>query len=414
MREHKRIGILTYRSVYNFGANLQAMSTAGYLRKQGYDPIFINWIPFDLEKQYLNAVPAEQAEAHHLVQDLHLPATPVCRTDQDIADAIERYNIKGVITGSDAVMQHRPVPLKQRLYLSRNVKPPTSDRMFPNPFWGSYFPLLKEPVPLAILSASSQNAPYRLFEEEKKRGMRTHLDYFSYISVRDKWTQGLVKYVTRGAIIPPVTPDPVFAFNHNVDESLYSKQLLERFHLPEKYLLISFKKKSVPDEWMRSFRKLAEQEGYTLVGLTYPEGFADYGLDINIRIPLDPLEWYSLIKHSGGYIGHNMHPIIVSLHNGVPFFSFDNYGIVKYRFFVNKDSSKIYHILDKAGFLENRCSVLGYAPEKVSPAQVLDRIVRFDSRRCLAFAAEYYHEYQEMMTGIESALEHQHSNLLVS
>lgn len=402
-----RIGILTYRSVYNFGANLQAMSTAGYLRKQGYDPIFINWVPADLEKQYATACSPAQAAAHHQMQNDHLPATTICRTDQGVAEVIEQYNIKGIITGSDAVMQHRPVPLKQRLHLSRNIPRPTSDRLFPNPFWGSFYSLLKEPIPLAIMSASSQNAPYKLFEEDKKRGMRTHLDYFSYISVRDKWTQGLVKHVTRGAIVPPVTPDPVFAFNYNVDGSLTGKHLIEKYQLPEKYLLISFKKKSVPDEWMLSFRRLAEAQGYTLVGLTYPEGFADYGLDINIKTPLSPLEWYSLIKHSAGYIGHNMHPVIVALHNGVPFFSFDNYGIVKYRFFVNKDSSKIFHILDKAGFLENRCSILGYTPDKVSPGEVLDRIVRFDKEKCLRFSRAYYEEYVEMMAGIESALSKQ-------
>ena len=42
-----KIGILTYHSVYNFGANLQVLSTVGYLKNNGFEPIVINWIPED-------------------------------------------------------------------------------------------------------------------------------------------------------------------------------------------------------------------------------------------------------------------------------------------------------------------------------------------------------------------------------
>lgn len=41
--------------------------------------------------------------------------------------------------------------------------------------------------------------------------------------------------------------------------------------------------------------------------------------DVTISIPLNPIDWYALIKYSKGYIGERMHPIVVSLHNSVPF-----------------------------------------------------------------------------------------------
>jgi hypothetical protein len=46
------IGILTYHFVSNFGANLQTLSTFMYLKKHHYNPIIIDWVPYDLEKYY--------------------------------------------------------------------------------------------------------------------------------------------------------------------------------------------------------------------------------------------------------------------------------------------------------------------------------------------------------------------------
>ena len=37
------IGILTHCVANNFGANLQALSTAYYLKEHGFEPIFIKW-----------------------------------------------------------------------------------------------------------------------------------------------------------------------------------------------------------------------------------------------------------------------------------------------------------------------------------------------------------------------------------
>ena len=47
-----RIGLLAYHSACNFGANLQLLSTIGFLKKEGHTPIVINWIPASLEKEY--------------------------------------------------------------------------------------------------------------------------------------------------------------------------------------------------------------------------------------------------------------------------------------------------------------------------------------------------------------------------
>ena len=38
------IGVLTFYKVANFGANIQGVSTFCYLKKNGHNPIFLNYV----------------------------------------------------------------------------------------------------------------------------------------------------------------------------------------------------------------------------------------------------------------------------------------------------------------------------------------------------------------------------------
>ena len=70
-----KIGILTYHWVFNHGANLQTVSTIGYMRKIGHDPVVINWIPRDLEQAYLNYTIQAQVECFRKFQEEYYPLT---------------------------------------------------------------------------------------------------------------------------------------------------------------------------------------------------------------------------------------------------------------------------------------------------------------------------------------------------
>ena len=80
-----KIGIITYHAVYNFGANLQILSTVGYLKKHGYEPRVIDWMPVDLERKYDKGTPQEQVEAHKNFQKEYLPLTKRCRNSKEIS-----------------------------------------------------------------------------------------------------------------------------------------------------------------------------------------------------------------------------------------------------------------------------------------------------------------------------------------
>ena len=88
-----KIGILTYHSVCNFGANLQALSTVDYFRNKGYDPIVINWMTDELEAYYKTHTPVEQYNIHEMFVQENLPISCRCRTDEDIMNVIINNNI---------------------------------------------------------------------------------------------------------------------------------------------------------------------------------------------------------------------------------------------------------------------------------------------------------------------------------
>jgi hypothetical protein len=102
-----------------------------------------------------------------------------------------------------------------------------------------------------------------------------------------------------------------------------------------------------------------------------------------------------------------MHPIVVSLHNSVPFYSFDEYGLIKFgivnRWFPSKEiiyeSSKTYNILQHADLLDN------YHSSKVTkklPAShiVFDRLTQFDIKKCNQFSKNQSIKYDKAMSAL--------------
>jgi hypothetical protein len=193
-----KIGLLAYHSACNFGATLQLLSTYKYLEKAGHDPIVINWIPQDLEAFYKRTTPAEQFENQLCVRQQLWKETARCYDVKDVAKVIEQEAIEAVIIGSDAVAQHHPWPERlifptKRIY---TILKYTSDRMFPNPFWGMFNQHLTHPVPTAVMSASSQDSSYRYIRGTKRNEMRNAIQHYSYLSVRDSWTQDMMEYLS--------------------------------------------------------------------------------------------------------------------------------------------------------------------------------------------------------------------------
>lgn len=396
----KKIGILTYHWVSNFGAQLQTLSTYKCIENSGNYPIIINWIPEDLKKYYEKYVSKEQNEAHaQYAEKYYKNITKVCRNKFDIAQVIDDENIDVVIIGSDAVFSY--TPFWSRFVLCRKglryIKP-LSDFDCPNPFWGDFYDLVKRPIKLVSMSASAQNTPYRkIVSKKEKSKFESAINNFSYISVRDVWTQKMLSHVTKGKCIPSITPDPVFAFEYNVAPSNddYIKNVLG---VTGEYALLSLSGKYSNPDWERELEKLFAQQGITLIGLPQTNKKFNRSLKYNLSFPLDPIQWYNIIKHSSAYIGELMHPILVSLHNSVPIFVFDNYGF-KSKGDFDKTSSKTYQIISRFSFESNYYNKL-YNRLFPTPQDVIGCVLSFDKNKCKGMAEVMYENYKKMIDEI--------------
>ncbi|MBO5625948.1 MAG: polysaccharide pyruvyl transferase family protein [Prevotella sp.] len=405
-----KIGLLAYHSACNFGATLQLLSTYGYLTKHGHHPIVINWTPQNLEDYYRQRVPASQFQEQIATRQRLWEETRMCRNSKDVAQAIEENGIEAVIIGSDAVAQHHPL-LERIVFPCRTIIgiiPNTEDREYPNPFWATWEDFLSRNIPVVAMSVSCQDSRYRLIPHNLRQQMAARVVSYKYLSVRDTWTRQMMEHLTSGRLKPEVTPDPVFALNDNAGEWIPGKdEIIRKYNLPEKYILLTFPDGSatVPQSWIDKFQELALKDGKECVLLPFSHADSFGTLPHTVRLPLSPTDWYALIKHASAYVGYNMHPIVVALHNQVPFFSFDTYGTKRFNGLLSDDrSSKIRHLLSEAGFSDYRTSCLSRHPQLPTPSAVYDLLTRFDTAKARLFAEAYGEKYRFMMQSILKSL----------
>lgn len=385
------IGILTYHWVANYGANLQTISTYKFLESKGYNPIIINWIPSDTYEYYSANTSLKQLDMHMTFIKSFCNITDRFSNIEEFEIIISKYNIQGIIIGSDSLFNIIPITKKK----DNSV---TSDHIFPNPFWGEGFIEL----PHVGLSISSQNSPFEKFKKNKNE-IEKYINSFSALTVRDDWTQAMVNYFTNGKIIPSITPDPVFAFNTNVQKLPSKEEILLKYHLPDNYVLFTFNpSRKFNQEWLNEVKNMFHKVGKSCVSLPKTTGSQKIILDYDIKLPINPIDWYSLIKYSSGYIGVLMHPIIICLHNSVPFYSFDHYGDGP-RMFTKKTSSKIYHILKKANLLNNHV-LLKNTIRYPKPMRIFKAIENFPFEQCRQFSINQEEKALQNMNYLVSKL----------
>lgn len=400
-----KIGVLTYHCVPNFGAQLQATSTIGYIRRMGHEAVVLHWYPKDLEEMYAKRIPAEQIEAHNAYTRNVLPITAICRTEDDLLRVIADNNLDAIIVGSDALFKYIPENLRKRLYkrklryIYRTVL--SVEVLEGNPFFGGFIERLNRKIPVIAFSVSSQNCPYHEMKKGEKSLMKEAMKHFSFITVRDEWTKNMVESILECSNIK-ITPDPVFSFNQNCYFDLPTKEeLIKKFKLADKYVLISFSTWYNTESYIHELALEVKRQGYLPVAFPMPEGLNAAGIETQIPLPLDTLEWYALIKYAAGYIGERMHPIVVCLHNIVPFYSFDEYGTYQKKWYKSKSeyiksSSKTYRILQRAGLTEWMFSYKDEIPLP-QPKLVVEKLESFDKLKCSDFAQSYQQIYEESM-----------------
>lgn len=393
----KKIAILTHCVANNYGANLQALSTACFLRSRGFEPVFLRW------DDYIKTnTPKAQVELHsNFLKNNGFYVSSPCHTNQDFIDIINENDIKNIIVGSDCVLTYRSrlFPYKITRMGFEKIETP-KDYSFPNPFW---LPFLEDRTNVRrfLMSVSCGGSNMGKINGEVLENMRELISLFSFISVRDSFTQHFLDKLLPDKMDDILlTPDPVFGFNANVKQIPTKEIIQDRFHLPDNYIIVSFYKSCWPDQkWSDKLMAEAYRNGLKCVGVPMPQGGRKSSLEINLELPIDPIDWYSLIKYSNGYIGNNMHPVIVALHNGIPFFSYNIHGQSYFRGRLQiLKTSKEYDLLKRFG-LEKNVVPQPYL-KFIDPKTAINKIVSTDKKSLFKISEKLQDDYLAMMESI--------------
>lgn len=310
-----RIGVLTRHWVYNFGANLQALSTYTFLRKMGHDPWVLNYRAQSGEDTYRRLVDPVQADMHESLCNLYLRQSPVCRSDQQLVEFCTEVGFDAILVGSDSVF---------RLGID-GMKVSHEDSSFPNPYWLKWANSSLEPRPVtAALAASAMGANYFTLPSFARRRLSAAVRNMTRVTVRDRWTQLMLLAVSQGRCRPRLCPDPVVVLNDVFQ--IPDEHMQEPAAQSREYILLSIYDGMLSDQWVRDFVRLAHDEGLLVFSLPLPERPVDIPVDRVIPLPLSPLTWYAWIQHAAGLIGVHFHPVVCSMVNDVPFLSFDTYA----------------------------------------------------------------------------------------
>lgn len=408
-----KIGVLTFLHVANFGANLQATSTYYYLKNQGHTPIFINYTSYQVEitnkisqfkkKLQNRSISIQTLEHEKFIKEQIKNQTRNVHTCSQVFEVIKEEGIEAVIIGSDAVAQHWPLFSTLKLGKHRPfwIEPLQQERRFPNPFWGVGF---SARIPTAMMSVSSQNSKYPIFTKSVLKRIAKQIDTMTYISVRDAWTKDMMLAAQPSRSIE-VTPDPVFALNYNLGDLIPSENDIRRkFELPEKYVLIGLRSQVYTYEELDKMNELLKSEGKECVAFNIDGVYAyKHPFKYEIKLPLNPLDWFGLIKYASAYIGSNMHPIVSSLTNGVPCFSIDNWGIVD---FLGKKktskSSKVYDVLSQYGLTDYWCAIEN-GKCNTTVEKIIEKLHNFPTDKVKQISIKRVNVYKNMMERIISS-----------
>lgn len=347
-----KIGILTYHSPLNFGANLQAYTSKCLYESLGHKAFVINYVCGKTDKDEPEV--DIKAQGHISFVKEHLCDSPELYTGEDVLDFVWENQIELIVVGADAVWNKRNT---ERLMVF------CGKWLFESDLAGK--------VQVVSMSPAFMGTTYRDLPLAVKQSFRHCLEKFTYLTVRDNWTRERINKDIFGCdYIKNVNPDPVIWLSD------YLKDYQIRY--PEgiesnNYIIMSLpsnwgtgSNKERHKKWFTTFKEIVHQSNLKLVELPLPEGLSGMAFDYTVPYPIDPRDWFCWIRDARAFSGLRFHAVVSCIANGVPFFSSDVYGkssklltvlnrIGLYRLTGKFDKqSKIHNLLLGSGFEANR------------------------------------------------------------
>lgn len=364
-----KVGILTHHWLGNFGANLQALATLKTLESMGHEGVFLDYRVPEIVERYAARIPPAQIGMHESFTRKYLPQSERCETLPEVIEVAGKLGLDCMLSGSDAVLR-------------LDSKTGRDDLVFPNPFWLDWTAEAKIRRS-AFIAASSMGSNFLDEPAETRKGIGLAIRKLDYCGIRDDWTRLMLRICSPARGVSRFCPDPTSNFPEAVPAAL-----LPDIDTPSKpYLLVGLYPGIVSPEWQASLTQLAHDHGMVTVGLPQPDVPADGHFDINLSLPLSPLDWYQWIVCSAGYVGVRFHPIMIAVSRGVPVVALDDYdnekflgqkGFRKLRKFrrhlgdIPRKVSKTYDLLSRVG--KQQYAVPARRFSTITPEEVITMI----------------------------------------
>jgi polysaccharide pyruvyl transferase WcaK-like protein len=313
-----KIGILTYHHVNNDGAILQTLGHL-YTLKDLFPEAQIEVIDYrslNMEisewilalKSFLPWKGGGFSKTRKLLylksfvsKQVTLSSSSVTTNDWTKASAfIEKQNYDAIIVGSDEVWK----------VLNKKYS-----RKFPNIYW---LPLPLKAAKIGSAASANKSDESLIKQDIIQQQMRTFLNDFKRIAVRDQFTFDLVcKNVNDISKVYQV-PDPTFGIDFNTE--VRQKLIKLGVDFNKKVVALSFSSNPIYfSKIAETLRIYADQNNIQLVAIGQQNKFAH----LDITGHLNPLEWASCYKHFNFCITDRFHSAIFSIKNIIPFLAIE-------------------------------------------------------------------------------------------
>lgn len=388
-----KIGILTFHTPYNFGANLQAYTSSKYFENLGHSVKVINYMPAGGE--HSEQCPVEQETAHNHFSQNTLNVTREVYNGEEVYQVVKEEQFDVVAIGSDAVWNKRN---RERLEI-----------FYAKWLWGTD---LEKKVRVVALSPAFMGTDFHDLTPTERESFKQALLKFSAINTRDEWTKTVVNREIIGEdFIKNVNPDPVFLLDQfckedwKHDERVITSKQYYAITLPKDYMNTMGTAKRY---WLHQLKREVNKRGYQLVELPIPDGYSGYdGFDFVVKYPIDPLQWFLWLKNAKAFVGLRFHAVVSCISAGTPFFSLDSYTYLTTRQRIlnllgyhKKDRewayrSKIRNIIEGSGLEEYR--VNGAQVNTISAKKVVRMLESFPIDKMEAYSNLMVNRFKENM-----------------
>lgn len=347
-----KIGIMTYHRSHNYGAFLQSYALSNVLMEMGHQVEVINISSNKAKKTYI-----------HQIYDSGL---------NELIDGIERYKmfeknieklkLSGKVLYTDDVNTFaREVKNKYDIIISGSDEVwRIGIRSFPNPYW-----LCGDLGCLKVAYAVSARNDLSKFSEKELVRMKSYIDDYCYIGVRDDLTKSTLLSVGVESEIHK-NCDPVFLYNFNQSKT-EGRAILSKYYnvdTQKKTIAVMIGNKKLSSKIV-SFLKEQYGSTYNFVALYFNHN------KLNYYKKCTPFQWMNVIAASDFLISTYFHATCFAIKSDVPFFTIETRP-------GEDKNGKNYDLLSEAGLIDRLVGAQNLDLEQLKDMIDHDILKKFD------------------------------------